>query len=609
MTATHGTTSVSLQQQADQSLKVLDATASATVRAEPPPADIESDKTQPDAPAQQPRDTSRKTKLSVKMGIATLIAALCFTAICVVYRRHAVNANAVANQTDAGRTSVKGFVQNRSTTSETLKMGSSASIIILNLESKQQQSADTDTPNSVQTGNSAIQKQNGNECLTVKVTIKSERCLDELNPHSIAGVEHDNSLPNEGSRSVGKNKALENGQLHGTRRLSIIPGDSGNSTNMHVSGPSRPISTGVPSTPGEPGTAVQPMVVLPSYKLKIDPIKQHMLYFAFNTFVSKTPAQYVTASETKRQLLTTAASWKEKYIKMMGDKADLNIYRVKPIRISPAVFKTIESDARLTELDNGLAVINRQYSLKEIDEKADLLSVFKSEFEWKHFYAFFSVFQYKTVVTRDEMLHTFLKLSSWGGNNEGNVEYRIQNTLFDCGPLGSPFLREEAMIHAVLKSDLYNALVLMFAKSAFVQDGRLVVLYQSLFERFPMWFPPRSKNSLSFEFQFFVDEMLFSMRMALKHYEHNVFFAFRPNLHTALQLTLIRRYYEFNANTAAPALVNTRQPFYQYQDTNKSVLFSEFTSRVVDDIPLFPDRNVALLPDAYEPSDTDDKHE
>lgn len=306
------------------------------------------------------------------------------------------------------------------------------------------------------------------------------------------------------------------------------------------------------------------------------------------------------SNDEMRIMISRVLKWKKAYINSLEDKTICPIYSTTPFAITDRVFTHIEpADSNTSQLDNGFGVFEKSYEVNQLNDVNEVLGAFKSEFEFKHFYAYHSL--YGGLNSIDHWTYdTFFEFNTFFDQSSACREYEIIAKLFDCVNNNSEHLLGHKMVLAVMQSQFLRALLSIFAKASYVKEDILFVSHDSLNACFPMWFNGQQPNTtlggviafVKFFLTVMVNAIYFSNEAVKKSMEA------QPNLKLALHLTLIYNYYDFSGGNAETTTINKKQNVHIYTTDSGTMTFASFTERVVNNTPVFPMIDMPLLMDA-----------
>lgn len=302
----------------------------------------------------------------------------------------------------------------------------------------------------------------------------------------------------------------------------------------------------------------------------------------------------------KRIMISKALKWKQEYIDSLADSSLFPKYSTKPFAITERVFTFIETaDSNTSQLDNGFGVVEKTYGVYQLNSVDEVLGAFKSEFEFKHFYAYHSLFGGLSK-NKDLSFNEFFTFYPFINNAMADCENEIIVKLFDCVNGDSEQLFDHEMVIAVMQSQFLDVLLTIFAKAAYLHDDILVVSHDSLKACFPMWFNGQQLNTtldgVIAIVRYFLTVMVNAIHFSNEEVKQTL--KGQPSLRLALHLTLIYMKYGFLNGKASSDTIKKNSSDYAHNGNAVEVTFGEFTQRLIDGIPVFPDSNVPLLLDA-----------
>lgn len=317
-------------------------------------------------------------------------------------------------------------------------------------------------------------------------------------------------------------------------------------------------------------------------------------------YVPALPENYMLAHELREQLIQRAAQWRTAYQTNAGNSVVAK-YATKAIRITKNVFTTIPSESDQSLMDTGFGIVERTYSSEDLSS-FDVYASLKSTFEIKHFYAFYSIFASldytNSALTCDQLFGLQIFTSN---DYERQLANDIILDLLGCKSNGGSETIGLEMIASVQRSDLYQALVSMFAKAAIFTDNTLVVTSESLNTRFPMWFPTVIQGiEMSMDFKAFAAFMCEKMHHSLYLISPNVRIELLKHnkLQSALQLALLHIHYNFGRGLGSVHTINSQIGEAMYTSSSGVISFEDFIRTIEDGVPVFPGTTTPLLPDA-----------
>lgn len=319
------------------------------------------------------------------------------------------------------------------------------------------------------------------------------------------------------------------------------------------------------------------------------------------SIVPALPKHYMLANNIREQFIQPAVQWRTAY-KNNANVQFLATYSTKAIKITNNVFSAIQSHHDHFLMDTGFGIVERTYSAKDLNSVDVISKEFKSTFEFKHFYAFYSILDHFDYKNSTFTCHKLFGLESfYSSDQELHDAGMIILDLLGCSSNGNGEKVGLDMIASVLNSDLYQALVSMFAKAAIIEENTLVVSSESLHTRFPMWFPTQSIDiEKPMEFKAFAAYIIKKMRSSLYSISVQVQNELLTDnkLQSVLQLALISIHYNFAGDIGNVAMINSQIGKDKYTSPSGVISYEEFLRTVKDGIPVFPDTKEPLLPDA-----------
>lgn len=313
------------------------------------------------------------------------------------------------------------------------------------------------------------------------------------------------------------------------------------------------------------------------------------------------PSLYKTTEISyKSALLLQALNWRKLYCTAVIDDGDPITYSIKPIALTDNVFTKHENlDGNTSALDYGFGVVEREFDETKLNDIDEVMSTFQSEFEWKHYYAYYSILdRINSESPKYPNFRDLLPFTHADVNCTQNSMYPLILQLFNCHVNGNITPTGKGMIQSVMQSDLYNALVSLYAKCACVSDGQLKFFPSYWNNRFPMWYTLSDKYQDISSFKNFATNFLTSMLHALHYCHHGIKNELKKNLNlqAVLQLTLLYRYCQFTDGFSTGEFLNhcLNATFIAHKHYN----FASITTKHIKGIPVFAGSNIALLRDA-----------
>lgn len=535
--------------------------------------DIESGGTRTESDTPNSSAPSSFTKMVVYILAAILVVALCVAAGCY-FKQNSRLASMPAAEKEQNADS--GNVVPPKSDSNTTGSNFQTPVTPIGSPSKDEQQGKPfenreGTPTQVQQSN-ANEKQVGHEISTKDVPLGSREGQPTQVQQSSENGQQDGHEPctQAQSSSNGNNEAQE-----AVQQLAQPSSQSGTDA-----------SKSAPSTDRDEHGKVSESKEI---KYLFDSTKSHNLplYFIFDK------------PEIKKKLLLKALQWRTFYHNIVLDNTTTTTYSIKPISITDNVFtKIIVNDSNKDALDYSFAVMERQFDQTKLNDVDEVLNTFESEFEWKHFYAYYSILD---EINEKNVKYTYLsKLLRFDidkSEAQRNMNDSIILKLLNCYN-ESEMVYGKTLIRSVMQSDLFNVLVTMYAKCAGIVRNDLEYITFDWERRFPMWYLPSRQNVNYSSFKGFASDFLKSMRHALHYCHQNIKDELKKNLslQAVLHLTLIYRYCKFNEGYSSGSSLTKCSNFKL--EENRTYRFDQITKFHIKGIPIYKDLNTALLPDA-----------
>lgn len=339
---------------------------------------------------------------------------------------------------------------------------------------------------------------------------------------------------------------------------------------------------------------------------QINPTQQFesISFMHLSDIKSAPPESYTENLTEKEYFLSKAFNWRKQFLELHRDQATAPSYFVKPVMITPNVFATVDPGKPSEhQIDNTLAVPNKIYNHSDLDSEEKVQEAFTTVFECQHFYCFYSIIGHViediSSLTVDSVLGLDYLCKNYDEIERSMRIKRMVARLFNCYDSNSKLLTGVELLDRIFESDLYNAIVTIFAKAATSNGTDLSSSYSALATRFPVWFQSKRFDDSIETFYSFFKQFLESMQNCYYQcIDDYINLQFKNvNLTSALQIAILGNSQKFGSLGLHKEQMDKLLCQNELNTNTLSQHFTAYTIHQFNGIPVFPRTKIALLTD------------